>query len=188
MVSLIFCLGCRCLPFRCVLSIFYAWITVNLVFPVPKHLVSHRGDVGLGRMDSVCKGEWKGGKKILKPESFQSWFLIFFFSDCSWNITNKTIWKHLHAVLWPQKHCPLSFALVIVTGFFSFPLFCVSSLPDSFLVSCLFCRYAWMFILRLSKPFVCLLCTQIIHQWRRAVGGLEQTNKVSTHQKREKDE
>lgn len=96
MVSLIFCLGCRCLPFRCVLSMFYAWITVNLVFPVSKHLVSHRGDVGLGRMDSVCKGEWKGGKKILEPESFQSWFLIFFFSDCSWNITNKTIWKHLH--------------------------------------------------------------------------------------------
>lgn len=79
MVSLIFCLGCRCLPFRCVLSMFYAWITVNLVFPVPKHLVSHRGDVGLGRMDSVCKGEWKGGKKILEPESFQSWFLIIFF-------------------------------------------------------------------------------------------------------------
>lgn len=79
MVSLIFCLGCRCLPFRCVLSMFYAWITVNLVFPVSKHLVSHRGDVGLGRMDSVCKGEWKGGKKILEPESFQSWFLIIFF-------------------------------------------------------------------------------------------------------------
>lgn len=125
-----------------------------------------------GWTDSVCRGE-EGGKHS-RAESFQSLFFLQppLIDGSNGTSLNTTLISGSKQNILKASSCRVKTANVFFPQLFDWPvfhwfssvfffsLFCVSSLPGSFLLSSLFCQYIYFVVL---PSLICAFCMFAVH-------------------------